>query len=160
MSRLASLRLQNQRAELQRRYDTLTKRIAALDTDIGREMDSERKWSLQERRDELATERNEVMAKLDDFDDWLVQQRVVNDQEIQEPVAVDDASSKATPAIDTKNLESKKRQLDNLRANLRLIEERKAEFVFESDIPLQLIREERRLEGRIAELERQLRGNR
>jgi len=47
-----------QRDELQRRYDTLTKRIAALDTDIGREWDSERKLVLHERRADLVGERD------------------------------------------------------------------------------------------------------
>ncbi len=52
--------LKTQQGELRRRYDTLTKRITALDTDIGRELDSERKLVLQERRAELAAERDQI----------------------------------------------------------------------------------------------------
>ncbi len=57
--------LTTQQAELQRRYDTLTRRIAALDTDIGRELDSERKLVLTERRAELAAEREQVAQDLE-----------------------------------------------------------------------------------------------
>lgn len=45
-----------QLGELRRRYEVLTKRITALDTDIGRELDSERKLVLQERRADLVVE--------------------------------------------------------------------------------------------------------
>ena len=64
----------------------------------------------------------------------------------------------AQPAagLDTSELESLRRQLAEARTNLRLIEERKAEFVMGTDVPLQLIKEERRLRDRIAELEQQL----
>lgn len=56
--------LRTQLDELQRRYDTLTKRIAALDTDVGRELDSERKLVLQERRGDLVAERDRVLAEI------------------------------------------------------------------------------------------------
>lgn len=56
--------LRTQLDELQRRYNTLTKRIAALETDIGRELDSERKLILQERRGDLVAERDRVLAKI------------------------------------------------------------------------------------------------
>jgi len=49
-----------------------------------------------------------------------------------------------------------RRQLEEARENLRLIEERKTQFVLEVDVPLQLIKEERRLRERIAALEREL----
>jgi hypothetical protein len=52
--------------------------------------------------------------------------------------------------------ESLKRQLQSLRENLRLIEERKAEYVLGVDVPLQLVREEQRLRKRIVELEQKL----
>lgn len=44
-------------------------------------------------------------------------------------------------------------QLAEARENLRLIRERKSQFVMETDIPLQLIKEEQRLLKRIEELE-------
>jgi hypothetical protein len=48
------------------------------------------------------------------------------------------------------------RQIDEAHNNLRLIEERQAQYVLEVDVPLQLIKEERRLKDRIADLEQQL----
>ncbi len=51
---------------------------------------------------------------------------------------------------------SLQRQLREARENLRLIEDRRAEYVLEVDVPLQLIKEERRLRTRIADLEAQL----
>jgi formylglycine-generating enzyme required for sulfatase activity len=63
--------LKTQQGELQRRYDTLTKRIAALDTDIGRELDSERKLVLQERRADLDAERKQIMVGLTQVDQQL-----------------------------------------------------------------------------------------
>ena len=51
---------------------------------------------------------------------------------------------------------SLRRQLDEARENLRLIEERKSQFVLEVEVPLQLVKEERSLRQRIAELENEL----
>lgn len=48
------------------------------------------------------------------------------------------------------------RQLADAEANLRLIAERKAEFVLSTDIPLQLIKEERELKARIADLRQRI----
>ena len=50
----------------------------------------------------------------------------------------------------------KQRQLENLRENLRLVEERMSEYVVSTDIPLGLIKEKRRLEEQIADLETEL----
>jgi hypothetical protein len=52
---------------------------------------------------------------------------------------------------------SLERQLRDTRENLRLIEERKAEYVLGVEVPLQIIKEERRLRDKIADLETQLR---
>ena len=54
------------------------------------------------------------------------------------------------------DLSSLRRQLGEARENLRLIRERKAEFVLSTDVPLQLVKEERRWLDRIAELEQRL----
>jgi BMFP domain-containing protein YqiC len=51
---------------------------------------------------------------------------------------------------------SRQRQLAEARENLSLVQERKEEFERSTDIPLQLVKEERRLRARIAELEQQL----
>jgi len=59
-------------------------------------------------------------------------------------------------AVPEEDLLLLQRQLTEARENLRLIQERKAEYVLSTDIPLQLVKEERRLLDRIAELERQL----
>ena len=50
-----------------------------------------------------------------------------------------------------------RRQLAEARANLQLIEERKFQFVQEVDVPLQLIKDERRWQAQIADLETHLR---
>ena len=55
-----------------------------------------------------------------------------------------------------RELATLRRQLGSARDNLALIEERKAEYVLEVDVPLQLVREERRLRERIADLERRI----
>ena len=49
-----------------------------------------------------------------------------------------------------------RRQLAEARTNLQLIEERESEFVLGTDVPLQLVKEKRRLQQRMAELESQL----
>ena len=54
------------------------------------------------------------------------------------------------------DLSSLRRQIAEARENLRLIQERKAEFVLSTDVPLQLVKEERRWLDRIAELEQRL----
>ena len=65
----------------------------------------------------------------------------------------------SVPAADrAREKTSLQRQLAEARENLRLIEDRKAEYVLEVDVPLQLIKEERRWRDRIAELEAKLRG--
>lgn len=46
-------------------YDQFTKRIAAVDKDLGRELDSERKLVLSERQAELVADRELVAAYLD-----------------------------------------------------------------------------------------------
>lgn len=56
--------LRKQSGELQERYDTLTKRIAALDIDIGRALDSRTKQVLEEERAEKDAERNQVATKM------------------------------------------------------------------------------------------------
>ncbi len=56
--------LETQLTEFEKRHATLTKRIDALDTDIGRELDSERKLALVERRQELVDERQQVAEQL------------------------------------------------------------------------------------------------
>jgi outer membrane protein assembly factor BamB len=69
------------------------------------------------------------------------------------------ASGPAQKAIDgqkERELDSTRRQLGDARDNLTLIEERKAQYVLEVDVPLQLIKEERRLREHIARLEREL----
>jgi len=58
--------------------------------------------------------------------------------------------------VEPETVASLRRQLAEARKNLRLIEERKAEYVLSTDVPLQLIKEERQLRARIAELTVQL----
>lgn len=63
--------LETQRGELQQRYTTLTKRIAALDTDIGRATDSMQKQILEERRADQVGERIEVEKDLEEIERQL-----------------------------------------------------------------------------------------
>lgn len=72
-----------------------------------------------------------------------------------EPISEPEAVTKLVHE-DGSTRESLARQLSESRENLLLIEERKAQFVLETDIPLQLVKEERRLRDRIATLEDQL----
>ncbi len=53
-------------------------------------------------------------------------------------------------------LQSLRKQLAEAEYNLRLIQERKSEYVLETDIPLQLIKEERRLLKLIEELQQSI----
>ena len=66
-----------------------------------------------------------------------------------------EAGSKGREDDDVASL---RRQLEEALENLRLIEERKGQYVMAVDVPLQLVKEERRLREHIAELERQLAG--
>jgi CHAT domain len=59
-------------------------------------------------------------------------------------------------ALSKEDRESLERQLKDTRESLRLIEERKAKYVQETDVPLQYLKEEQRLKERAAELERKL----
>ena len=57
------------------------------------------------------------------------------------------------------DIASWQRQLAEARENLRVIEEHKARYVQETDVPLQTLKEERRVRATIAELEEKLRGS-
>lgn len=66
--------LETQRRELEEHYETLTRRLAALDTDIGRELDSERRLVLEDRRAELSAKRDENADRLEDVERLLMAQ--------------------------------------------------------------------------------------
>ncbi len=136
--------IETQLAELEQRRVTLSKRIGALDTDIGRELDSERRLALEDRRAALESERSQVAAQLASLEHQLAGGGA--------------ASAQAEPAAGLLPAErgSLERQLAESQANLRLIEERKAQYVLETDVPLQLLKEEGRLRQRIAELKARL----
>ncbi|MEW6606659.1 MAG: CHAT domain-containing protein [bacterium] len=61
-------------------------------------------------------------------------------------------------SLSKKEIHSLQKQLESFRRNLILIKERMAEFVLETDIPLQLIRSKEDIESKIAELEKKLGG--
>ena len=52
--------------------------------------------------------------------------------------------------------EAMRHELKEARENLALVEERMADYVLSTDVPLQLIKEQRRLKSRIRQLERRL----
>lgn len=56
--------LEQEHSELQRRYDSLSRAIAALDTDISRTLEEYRKQPLVERRDERAAEREQIASRM------------------------------------------------------------------------------------------------
>ncbi|MBK9612456.1 hypothetical protein [Candidatus Amarobacter glycogenicus] len=58
-------------AEWQRRYETLSKRIAALDKDLGRTLDSETKVVLEERRQELVAAREQAAEGIAQIEEQL-----------------------------------------------------------------------------------------
>ena len=62
---------QQQLAEWQRRYETLSKRIAALDKDLGRTLDSETKVVLEERRQELVAAREQAAEGIAQIEEQL-----------------------------------------------------------------------------------------
>lgn len=68
----------------------------------------------------------------------------------------DTAAAPAIAGPDAAQLASWRVQWANYRENLLLIEERMSEFVEFTDVPLQLVRNKRQTEARIAELERRL----
>jgi nucleotide-binding universal stress UspA family protein len=59
-------------------------------------------------------------------------------------------------SVSKADLSTLRRQLAEARENLRLIQERTAEYVLSTDVPLQLVKEEHRWRDRIAELEQRL----
>ena len=62
----------------------------------------------------------------------------------------------APPARSGRERASLQGQLEEARENLRLVQERKTQYVMETDVPLDLIKQERRWEQQIADLEQQL----
>jgi len=60
------------------------------------------------------------------------------------------------PPVDLAQVTSLRLQLAQARENLRLIEERESEYVLPTDVPLQLVKDKRRLEEHITELKVQL----
>jgi hypothetical protein len=61
-----------------------------------------------------------------------------------------------TPGLDAAQVATWRRMLANYRENLLLIQERMSEYVEFTAIPLQLVKEKRRTEAQIADLERKL----
>ena len=60
------------------------------------------------------------------------------------------------PPLEPVQADSLRRQLAEARMNLQLIKERESEYVLSTDVPLQLVKEKRRWQKRITELEEQL----
>ena len=58
--------------------------------------------------------------------------------------------------LDEEQVETWQKMLANYRENLLLIEERMSQFVESTTIPIQLLKEKRRLEAQIRRLERKL----
>jgi ketosteroid isomerase-like protein len=56
----------------------------------------------------------------------------------------------------TEDIDSLRRQIDNLRKSLRLVEERMSEYVLPTDVPLHLVGQEREIKEKLADLEAEL----
>lgn len=105
------------------------------------------------------------VTAMDDQPDWHWELRAETEQILawEKFTLVPIDSNPAVPcqpikqaSLSPEERQSLERQLQSARENLRLIEERKSEFVLGTDVPLQLVKEERRLRERIAELEAKL----
>jgi BMFP domain-containing protein YqiC len=81
---------------------------------------------------------------------YLGKRSLLEFDEASEPTAT------ARPAVRKRDSSSIEQQLAEARQNLGLVQERIAEFVVSTDVPLQVRKEERRLLDEIASLERQL----
>lgn len=79
--------------EQKRSYDTLTERIQAINTDLDRELDGDRRLTLRDRKKELIAEREEVVARMEEIDTQLTQ-----------------IAELKTPAIQAKEVESEVKQ--------------------------------------------------
>ncbi len=64
--------LETRKSEIEASYATLSRRMVALDTDFSRELDSERKLTLEERRAELSAERDRQVEELEDIERQLM----------------------------------------------------------------------------------------
>jgi hypothetical protein len=93
-------------------------------------------------------------------DDYLAaSNRIVLQAELEARPHLSDKSDKQVAMRPmSQPVTSWQNQLNNYRDSLRLVEERMAEFVLATDVPLQLVREKERLLARIAELEAKLSG--
>ncbi|HSN76303.1 MAG TPA: hypothetical protein VL334_14605 [Anaerolineae bacterium] len=84
--------LEQECSELQRKYDSLNRSIAALDTDISRALEEYRKQPLEERRAERAAEREDVARRMAEIEAALGM--ILLDYPAAEP-------AKATPGATT-----------------------------------------------------------
>ncbi len=66
-------RLEDELVRLQTQFDTYSRRLAALDTDIGRALGSLEKQVLQERRAEVEAERQQVTEQMQRIEEQLLQ---------------------------------------------------------------------------------------
>ena len=63
--------METRKGEIEASYARLSRQVAALDTDISRELDSERKLTLEERRAELSAKREDLVEELKDIERQL-----------------------------------------------------------------------------------------
>ena len=76
--------------------------------------------------------------------------KVMGDKVMGDKIVVSESHGEMPDTVESAT--SLRRQLAEAEANLELIRERKAQYVLEVDVPLQLVKEERRLLARVAEL--------
>lgn len=78
--------VETQLKELAEQYEQLSTRIAALDNDIGRELDSERRLVLEQRRQERSDERDRISAQITHIEKLLAEPLIAVSSEPLSPV--------------------------------------------------------------------------
>ena len=102
-------------------YEALTRRIAALDIDINRELDLERKETLRERRNEAAAERNAVALGLGSS---IMQESSVSTRHYDDAMDARLSNSEATLRAMTDKIDRLSEAFHQLDVQQKLVEER------------------------------------
>lgn len=102
-------------------YEALTRRIAALDSDINRELDLERKETLRERRNEAATERSAVAQLLGSS---TMQDLSVSNRHYDDAMDARLSNSEATLRAMTDKIDRLSEAFHQLDIQQKLVEER------------------------------------
>jgi len=98
----------------------------------------------------------DAVGKVEEKVERLLESQTSPSQEPTISLTIQTASLDRTAVVSQEDILSLQRQLTDAEENLRLIQERKAEYVLSPDVPLQYIKEERLLQRKVNELRQQL----